>query len=865
MKTIFVSSTFRDMQFERDCLNTQVLPRINEIAKKYGDSVALCDLRWGINTYSMSIEQSNKKILGACLREIDNCRPYMIVFLGERYGWMPGKQLIKHTLDDYSQIDLLDYDISLTALEIEYGALLDPDQFSHTLFYFRENNEAFPEDYSESDISSHNKLTALKNKIKSFEGAHVYTYELNWNAESEKPEGLKELANKIISDVSTLMIEEWKETANLTEFEREKRIHWLHAQKNSAVFYERHTKLDLCEYLLNNHQPFYFIIDEAGKGKTTLLSKLACNRAQEGINVLPVFCGLTTLSSNQIKITKYIISYLKETFGSLFKQFDTEIEGDINYWKSQFALAMSICSQIDAKIELFFDDIDLLNTDNIMNLPFFCENIPPNVSLVFSCDSRKPLPKEIPYLHGISSPDYFDTKHIMENHLTEKRKELDDTVLQEIFRKKDSTNPLYLKMILQRLTLLNRTDFYQIAENGGDISEIINYQKKIVSECPHSLEEMCIQLVEVVCERINPDLGKYITDYIFASYKGVSEKHLKRLLEEKGIQWIPLDFRIIIQLLEGLIILRDNEYYDLSYNRIKPSFKIKSEIYTDLMRLIEEKNDISDEEAAAYTYYCLRSENYSAYLQFLLIYPDIWDIIANTTFNILQYKFHFEMNKYSLKDFMERWIRNLLNEAELYNALEILKDFFQNNYNKACLRNVYFWRVMAKEMYGDWNIVNKIQYRPEEYSNELSPIYSKKLHDLIKRWENLQKNNQSIRRYEHLVRKEFREYEFEIEGHKFYFFNVPRQKDSQLFFMKDNCILLTFYRSSVGDHCTYDVIFDKESGILTVVESEFCHYDVESYISFYKFDNSLSTNPKCQLFHECRSGCYNLPLHFTIK
>ena len=35
MKTVFVSSTFTDMQAERDLLNTRVLPAVNEAAKKY--------------------------------------------------------------------------------------------------------------------------------------------------------------------------------------------------------------------------------------------------------------------------------------------------------------------------------------------------------------------------------------------------------------------------------------------------------------------------------------------------------------------------------------------------------------------------------------------------------------------------------------------------------------------------------------------------------------------------------------------------------------------------------------------------------------------------------------------------------------
>lgn len=45
MKTIFVSSTFKDMHFERDAIQEQVLPEVNHEAAKYGQRVSFCDLR----------------------------------------------------------------------------------------------------------------------------------------------------------------------------------------------------------------------------------------------------------------------------------------------------------------------------------------------------------------------------------------------------------------------------------------------------------------------------------------------------------------------------------------------------------------------------------------------------------------------------------------------------------------------------------------------------------------------------------------------------------------------------------------------------------------------------------------------------
>lgn len=143
MQSIFVSSTFRDTQFERDIIHTRVAPAINNIACQYGESVSFCDLRWGVNTMDMGSEEAARKVLSVCLKEIDNCYPYMLVILGERFGWVPDRQLIAEAAKQ-ANFRLDDVEQSATALEIEYGALSDPERLKHTLFYFRSTGKNAP-------------------------------------------------------------------------------------------------------------------------------------------------------------------------------------------------------------------------------------------------------------------------------------------------------------------------------------------------------------------------------------------------------------------------------------------------------------------------------------------------------------------------------------------------------------------------------------------------------------------------------------------------------------------------------------------------------------------------------------------------
>ena len=63
MKLVFVSSTFKDMQYERDMLHTHVIPLLDDRLSKYGESSRFGDLRWGVNTTELSEEESSKKVL----------------------------------------------------------------------------------------------------------------------------------------------------------------------------------------------------------------------------------------------------------------------------------------------------------------------------------------------------------------------------------------------------------------------------------------------------------------------------------------------------------------------------------------------------------------------------------------------------------------------------------------------------------------------------------------------------------------------------------------------------------------------------------------------------------------------------------
>ena len=79
---VFISSTFRDMQEEREELVKQVFPQLRKLCEQRGVVWSDVDLRWGVTDE----QKAEGHALPICLGEIERCWPYFIGLLGERYG-----------------------------------------------------------------------------------------------------------------------------------------------------------------------------------------------------------------------------------------------------------------------------------------------------------------------------------------------------------------------------------------------------------------------------------------------------------------------------------------------------------------------------------------------------------------------------------------------------------------------------------------------------------------------------------------------------------------------------------------------------------------------------------------------------------
>ena len=144
---VFLSSTFQDMDAERNHLLKQVFPQVRAACLARQVGFTEIDLRWGVTEE----ESKNGATVEICLKEIDRCRdfpPFFIGFLGERYGWIPRHDDLtayweRHGESPYAAPirAAVQRGISVTELEMELAVLATgaADKLAgHALFLLRD-------------------------------------------------------------------------------------------------------------------------------------------------------------------------------------------------------------------------------------------------------------------------------------------------------------------------------------------------------------------------------------------------------------------------------------------------------------------------------------------------------------------------------------------------------------------------------------------------------------------------------------------------------------------------------------------------------------------------------------------------------
>ncbi len=568
MKTFFVSSTFKDMQYERDAIHEITLPKLNLLAKPYGQTVSFCDLRWGVNTLDLEEEEGMRKVMKVCLDEIDRCKPPLIVILGDCYGTIvKPEELVKATAE-YKNFNLDDFELSATAIEIIYGALTDKRKDEKTLFYFRDIENAPPAYYAE-DSFHREKLKELKDAIIKTAVNPARHYSVKW--QNGEPTGVKEFAQRLADDIFELMRPEWETVLALTPFERERALQWNYIKEKGDFFRGRSELLNTYIKKIENGEKLIFIKGDTGSGKSTLFSSLALKLKDDGWNVLPFIGGLTSESNDALDIIRHTVYYFEKELNLNHFSEEKNIENSelkvhtLEDWQAKLAELCYLYDKSGKKIIIMLDAVERLFDDDARNkLRFIPENLSQNVRfLITANESFETVGISYSVIKNLEEGEVQD---VIEGILSRHNRQLDKYVIEEIKHKKEASNPLYLTLLVQRLLMMDKDDFFAIRKTGSDMRAISDYQRELISSCPCDIQSLCAKIINEAAERINPHTVNLAMQYIACSRFGLRQEDLASLLKN---EWDALDFANFISYLSDSFIMRDDGRFDFSHISIR--------------------------------------------------------------------------------------------------------------------------------------------------------------------------------------------------------------------------------------------------------------------------------------------------------
>jgi tetratricopeptide (TPR) repeat protein len=553
---VFVSSTFRDMQVERDELVKRTFPQLRRLCDERGVIWGEVDLRWGITD-----EQSAEgMVLPICLAEIDRSRPYFIGLLGEYYGSLPDE--VDQGLLEREPWLTEHLDRSNTELEIVHGVLRDPAMAEHAFFYLRDPAyiDTLPggerEAWREVSAERVDKLTALKERIRQ-SGFPV-------REDYRDPRALGEL---VLQDFTALIDRLFPEDSIPDPLDREAAQHEAFARSRAGTYIGRQAYFDRLDALTDGGGPPLVVLGESGAGKSALLANWALERrvAHPDEFVLLHFIGGTSRGSDWAAMLRRIIGELDRRF-----DIDEAIPDRADALRIAFARALDKAAA-RGRVVLILDALDQLeDREGALDLVWLPPEMPLNVALVVSTLPGRPLDELLqrgwPALR-VEALEPDERTRLLEGILAGYARRLSTTRVARIASARQAANPLFLRALLEELRVFgvherldDRIDHYLVAETVDDLYAGI------------------LERYEADYERDRPGLVRDAMTLIWAGRRGLSETELLDLLGGgdrplPSAIWSPLHLAAEQSLVErsGLITFSHDYFRQAVQHRYLPS------------------------------------------------------------------------------------------------------------------------------------------------------------------------------------------------------------------------------------------------------------------------------------------------------
>lgn len=578
-RPVFISSTFHDMQAERDHLRTHVFPELEERLSSRRHYLEWVDLRLGIATMSQPEEGARElQVLKVCLAEVRRCRPFLIVLLGDRYGWVPPPDRIEAAASEVG-FSAEVAGRSVTDLEIDFGIFADPVQQQRSFFYFRA-----PLPYAEmppgvaalySDAHDNepgaptrtSRLAALKQRIERALPGRVRRYAAAWDGESQRVTGLESWGRMVLEDL-------WFELDQETKgAEVEPEIPWQQAERialddhleNCARdFVGRHDILErLTSLAIGSEGPTWglCVTGDPGSGKSALFGELYRRLRDRDVFLLAHAPGASVQSASVNSMLRRWISELAAALGADDPNLPENAHHDTVH--TVFAALVVRMTMQPRRVVMLIDALDQFeSTTRAQFVTWLPRPWPENARLLVTAiagtasaalaggGGMKLLP--LPPL------DAVEARNIVKRICSRYHREFEPAVIDRLLATigaagPASGNPLWLTLAVEELNLLDADDFARARRYAGAPAEQLRaLMLDEIASFPLDIPGLYSHTFDRAEELFGVRATRAILGLIAVSRLGWRESDFRMLLPRiTGEDWDPLQFAYMRRLFRG--------------------------------------------------------------------------------------------------------------------------------------------------------------------------------------------------------------------------------------------------------------------------------------------------------------------------
>ncbi len=437
---VFISSTFRDLQEEREHLVKKIFPEIRALCRERGIMFTEVDLRWGLTEEDVALGQ----VIRTCLEEIDKCRPYFIGITGERYGYVP--ELTEYYKDAellkrYPWIQTAAMEgASIIDLEIRHAVLSEPrsnrDEPDGASFFFRRHRRGHECDVDELESS---RLEALKGRIRAT-GVPVEDF--------RDPVSLGEMVYDALMEI---IERDFAESKPPTPLEEERSRHRAFAESRRHAYIPNSGYLKrLDDWFAGEDSTPLVIYAESGSGKSSLVS-FWCELQRSLRPELPIvehYVGIGAGSSDHLAIMRHVMEEIQERFerADAVPSKPEQIEREFANWLG-FAVGKPLVIVIDGINQL---------TGRALDLRWLPPVMPPGVKLIITSTVEQTLVDLRGrgwQTLGMQPLTEKEREAVVVRYLSEYHKALSSEQVGRLAADAKCAHPLFLRTLLEELRI----------------------------------------------------------------------------------------------------------------------------------------------------------------------------------------------------------------------------------------------------------------------------------------------------------------------------------------------------------------------------------------------------------------------------